>query len=59
MVKHHYLYLHAVDTGSELRRGLMQWFKFYNSQRPHQGLGDMNMTPDEIYFGCSSMAEAV
>ena len=55
-VKYHYLYLHAFDTGSELRTGLMQWFKFYNSQRPHQGLDDM--TPDEVYFGCSSMDEA-
>jgi len=48
-VKYHYLYLHAFDTGSELRRGLMHWFEFYNSQRPHQGLDDM--TPDEVYFG--------
>jgi putative transposase len=55
-VKYHYLYLHAFDSGSDLRRGLMQWFKFYNSRRPHQGLDDM--TPDEVYFGCSSIAEA-
>jgi putative transposase len=55
-VKYHYLYLHAFDTGSELRCGLMQWFKFYNNQRPHQGLDDM--TPDEVYFGCSSIAKA-
>ncbi len=48
-VKYHYLYLHAFDTGSQLRCGLMQWFKFYNSQRSHQGLDDM--TPDEVYFG--------
>ena len=44
-VKYHYLYLHAFDSGSKLREGLMGWFKYYNSQRPHQGLDDM--TPDE------------
>lgn len=48
-VKYHYLYLHAFDTGSQLRRGLMQWLEYYNGQRSHQGLDDM--TPDEVYFG--------
>lgn len=48
-VKYHYFCLHAIDTGSGLRCGPMQWFKLYNSQRPHQGLDDM--TPDEVYFG--------
>ena len=47
-VKHHYLYLHAFDNGAQLRTGLKQWFKFYNSQRFHQALD--NMTPDEVYL---------
>jgi len=51
-VKHHYLYLHAFDNGAQLRAGLKQWFKFYNSQRFHQALD--NMTPDEVYYGLSS-----
>ena len=55
-VKYHYVYLHAFNTGSELRRGLMSWFKFYNNQRPHQGLDDQ--TPDEVYFGSGLIAEA-
>ena len=55
-VKYHYLYLHAFDSGSKLREGLMGWFKYYNSQRPHQGLDDM--TPDEVYFAGCSVAEA-
>ena len=55
-VKYHYVYLHTFGTGSELRRGLMGWFKIYNSQRPHQSLDDM--TPDEVYFGSGSIAEA-
>jgi putative transposase len=55
-VKYHYLYLHAFDSGSELRAGLMGWFKYYNSLRPHQGLEDK--TPDEVYFSGCSVAEA-
>jgi len=55
-VKYHYLYLHAFDSGSELRRGLRRWFKFYNNRRPHQGLDAM--TPDEVYFGSGLIAEA-
>jgi putative transposase len=48
-VKHHYLYLHSFDTGSQLRAGLKKWFAFYNRERSHQGLDDM--TPDEVYYG--------
>ena len=55
-VKYHYLYLHTFDTGSQLRGGLTHWFEYYNNQRAHQGLDDM--TPDEVYFGCCSIAEA-
>ncbi len=55
-VKYHYVYLHTFDTGSQLRSGLLQWFKFYNRQRPHQGLEDN--TPDEVYFGYCAMPQA-
>ena len=51
-IKHHYLYLHAFDNGSQLRTGLKQWFAFYNSQRSHRALD--NMTPDEVYYGLPS-----
>jgi putative transposase len=44
-----YLYLHAFENGTELRRGLHQWVDFYNHSRPHQALD--NLTPDEVYFG--------
>ena len=47
-VKYHYVYLHEVETGLELRKGLKEWFKFYNGERSHQSLKDK--TPDEIYF---------
>jgi putative transposase len=47
--KYQYLYLHAFEGGMDLRRGLGEWFGFYNQERPHQALN--NMTPDEVYFG--------
>lgn len=48
-LKYHYIYLHAFDNGTELRRGLQQWFDFYNQERSHQSLD--NLTPDEVYYG--------
>jgi len=48
-LKHHYIYLHSFGTGSELRYGLRDWFKFYNKERFHQALD--NLTPDEVYYG--------
>jgi putative transposase len=47
-LKYHYIYLHAFETGSELRQGLRQWVDFYNQERPHQALD--NLTPDEVYY---------
>jgi putative transposase len=47
-IKYQYLYLWSFDNGSELRRGLHQWFNFYNRERSHQALD--NLTPDEVYF---------
>ena len=47
-LKYHYIYLHAFETGSELRQGLRQWVHFYNQERPHQALD--NLTPDEVYY---------
>ena len=47
-VKHHYLYLHTFDNGTQLRNGLNEWFHFYNQKRFHQALD--NLTPDEVYY---------
>ena len=47
-LKYQYLYLRTFDNGIELRKGLDQWFRMYNSQRSHQALD--NLTPDEVYF---------
>ncbi len=46
-VKHQYLYLHEFENGSDLRKGLREWFNLYNEERPHQAL--KGKTPDEAY----------
>jgi putative transposase len=46
-LKYECVYLHAFETGSELRAGLTSWIGYYNSRRPHSGLN--GRTPDEAY----------
>lgn len=47
-LKYECIYLHAFETGSEVRQGLKRWIEYYNTQRPHSGLDDK--TPDEAYW---------
>jgi len=47
-LKYECIYLHAFETGSEVRQGLRRWINFYNSRRPHSSLDDR--TPDEAYW---------
>ncbi|WP_252181042.1 IS3 family transposase [Azospirillum sp. B4] len=46
-LKYECVYLHAFETGSELRAGLTKWISHYNAQRPHSALA--GRTPDEAY----------
>ncbi|WP_100225176.1 MULTISPECIES: IS3 family transposase [Gluconobacter] len=46
-LKYECVYLHAFETGSELRVGLTKWITHYNGQRPHAALA--GRTPDEAY----------
>jgi putative transposase len=46
-LKYECVYLHAFETGSELRAGLAWWIGYYNTRRPHSGLD--GRTPDEAY----------
>jgi len=47
-LKYECIYLHAYETGSEVRQGLRHWIEFYNTRRPHSKLDDR--TPDEAYW---------
>ena len=46
-LKYECVYLHAFDTGSELRAGLGRWISYYNTARPHSA--QCGKTPDETY----------
>jgi len=47
-LKYECVYLNEFDDGTALRKGLLEWFDFYNSQKPHASLD--YMTPYEAYF---------
>jgi len=47
LLKYECVYLHAFETGSELRAGLKAWIGFYNGRRPHSALA--GRTSDEVY----------
>jgi len=46
-LKYECVYLHAFETGLELRAALTKWIGYYNANRPHLGLG--GRTPNEAY----------
>jgi len=46
-LKYECVYIHALETGSELRAGLTRWIGYYNADRPHSALA--GATPDEAY----------
>ena len=48
-VKYEEVYLKAYTNGLEARRGLREYFRFYNYRRPHQALG--YRTPAEVFHG--------
>jgi putative transposase len=47
-VKYEDIHLKAYSSITEARRGLEDYFEFYNNRRRHQGLDDR--TPDEVYW---------
>jgi len=46
-VKYEEVYLKAYQDGREARIGLVNYFRFYNTERPHQALG--YRTPAEVF----------
>ena len=47
-LKYEAVYLHAFETGSELRAGLTWWINYYNARRPHSTLA--GRAPDDAYW---------
>jgi putative transposase len=50
------VYLNAYGSIPEANRNIARYFDFYNSIRPHQGLG--GLTPDAAYFRTAPMKAA-
>ncbi|MFC1937889.1 IS3 family transposase, partial [Chloroflexota bacterium] len=46
-VKYEEVYLKAYQNGKEARSGIGNYFRFYNTERPHQALG--YRTPAEVF----------
>ena len=46
-VKYEEVYLKNYQTVREVKKGIGDYFEFYNKERPHQSLG--YLTPKEIY----------
>lgn len=56
-VKYEEVYLHEYRMVSEAKQSLEAYFRFYNTERLHQGLG--YRTPHEVYFGHSASKNSV
>jgi putative transposase len=55
-VKYEDVYLKAYSSIPEARRGLTEYFEFYNQRRRHQGLDDR--TPNEVYWSTLPQVQA-
>lgn len=53
-VKYEYIYLSDHRDGADMERGLTTYFRFYNTDRPHQALG--YRTPEQVHFENSASA---
>jgi putative transposase len=52
-LKYECIYLHAFETGTDLRAGLTSWIAYYNTRRPHSTLA--GHTPDGAYKAAGTM----
>jgi len=55
-LKYDEVYLKAYETAAQAKRGIGNYFDFYNQERPHQSLN--RFTPDEVYTGARTLQEA-
>lgn len=47
-VKYHYIYIMIFEDGIKLKKGLHNWFQYYNQERPHQSFD--GLSPDTVYY---------
>ncbi len=55
-LKYEEVYLKAYENAAEAKRGIGDYFQFYNQERPHYALA--RFTPDEVYAGVPTQLEA-
>ena len=55
-VKYEDIYFKNYVTATELERGLVQYFQFYNNERFHQSLG--YKTPAQVYYDCQRTTDS-
>jgi putative transposase len=53
-VKYECVYIHVFEDGVELYNGLKEYFRFYNTERPHQSLA--YQTPESRYLNLHNVA---
>ena len=47
-LKQEEVYRHAYETVAEARKGIADYLRYFNEERPHQGLD--NRTPDDVFY---------
>jgi len=55
-VKYEDVYLKSYGSMTEVKRGLTEYFKFYNDKRWHQNFD--KKTPSMVYFGSLAQKQA-
>ena len=47
-LKQEEVYWHAYETVGEAKKGIADYLRYFNEERPHQGLD--NRTPDDVFY---------
>ncbi len=55
-LKQEEVYRRAYDTVAEARKGIADYLRYFNEERPHQGLD--NRTPDDVYYRRKPLTKA-
>ena len=55
-LKQEEVYRRAYETVAEARKGIADYLRYFNEERPHQGLD--NRTPDDVFYKRKPLAKA-